>query len=326
MTGFRNAAVLAAVLVVLAGLYVLIERPFESQQKKETALFVPDFEKAKSEAARITVTSPSKGTVVLTRKDAAAWSVTSKDTTFDADLSAVNNLLDTVAKLTCDTTASRNPQNFESFEVSEGKGIEVVIEDSSQRKLAHFYVGKNGPDIFSTYLRHKDSTTVVLTNSLVKTVFERDLKDWRDKTIVRCAKDDIVEYLIEGDMTLDMKKDEAGDWQVVKPQEMRAKKDAAEKAISGFVGVKAVDFPEGKLSEFGLDKPKRTISVVLKNGSRETLLVGKEKNAYQFFVKTDAKDTVYVIEKYSLESMCPSLDTLKEPEKKEEKKSDNATK
>ena len=326
MTGFRTAVILTVVLIVLAGLYVLIEQPFESQRKKEAALFVPNFEKEKSDATRITLTSPSKGTVVLTRKDAAAWSVTAQDKTFDADLSAVNNLLDTVAKLTCDTTASRNPQNFESFEVSEGKGIEVVVEDSSQRKLAHFYVGKNGPDIFSTYLRHKDSSTVVLTNTLVKTVFERDLKDWRDKTIVRCAKDDIVEYVIEGDLTLAMKQDQTGVWQVVKPQEMRAKKDAVEKALAGFVGLKAVDFPEGKPSEFGFDKPKRTITAALRDGSRETVLVGKEKNAYQYFVKTAAKNTVYVIEKYFLESMCPSLDSLKETEKKEEKSSDNATK
>ncbi|MCX8043585.1 MAG: DUF4340 domain-containing protein [Desulfobacterota bacterium] len=326
MTNFKNALILTAVLVVLAGIYVFVERPFEAQRKKETPAFVPDFEKAKADAVRITITSPTKGKVTLTKKDQNTWTVSAQDKIFDADGSAVQNVLDTVAKLTAHTVASRNPQNFDSFEVSEAKGIEVKIEDGS-RVLAHFYVGKNGPDIFSTYLRQKDANTVVLTNTLVKTVFERELKDWRDKTIVRVDKDAILEYVVEGDMSLAMKKDDTGVWQVVKPSVFTAKKDAAEKVITSFSGLKAVDFPEGKLSEFGLDKPRRTIRAVLKDGSSQTLFVGKEKNAYQFFVKTASSDTVYVIEKYSLESLCPALDTLREAEKKAAaQQPDNATK
>jgi len=324
MTGFKNTAVLAIVLAVLAGLYALLERPLQSRQKKEPAALVPDFEKHRSQAVRVTITRPSKGQVVLTKTAENAWTVSAQDKTFAADTTAVGNVLDTVAKLRADTVASRNQQNFEGFEVTEGKGSEVKIEDAENRTLAHFYVGKNGPDIFSTYLRLKDSPTVVLTNTLVKTVFERELKDWRDKAIVKLSKDDIAEYAVAGDQSLVLRRDDKGLWQVTKPETFPAKKDAAEKAISGFAGLKAVDFPEGKLSEFGLDKPIRTITAALKDGRRESVLVGKDKNAYQYFVKTGGSDTVYVIEKYSLDALCPSLETLKEPAP-QEKKADNAT-
>lgn len=325
MTGFKNAAVLAIVLAVLIGLYILVEQPFQSRRKTEPTALVPDFEKQKAQAIRITITSPAKGQVVLTKTDENAWTLNAQDKTFTADTAAVSNVLDTVAKLKADTIASRNQQNFDGFEVTEGKGTEVKIEDAENRSLAHFYVGKNGPDIFSTYLRLKDAQTVVLTNTLVKNVFEREIKDWRDKTILRLAQADITNYQVNGDMTLEMNKDDKGVWQVVKPEAFPAKKETAEKAVTGFAGLKAADFPEGKLSEFGLDKPKRTITAVLKDGARHTLLIGKEKNAYQYFVKTGSGNTVYVIEKYSLDALCPALDTLKESPPKEQKKSDNAT-
>lgn len=322
---FKKAAILAAVFIMLGALYFLIERPFGTQKKKEPVSFIAGFDKAKADAVTVFVKTPAKGSALLKKTETGAWTVTLQEKTYPADMAVITNLLDTVAKLKEDTVASRNPQNFDGFEVTEAKAIEVRIDDGAQKALAHFYVGKNGPDIFSTYIRKKDSNTVLLVNTLLKNVFDRELKDWRDKTILKLNKDDITEYLIEGDMALAMKKDEKGLWQVVKPESFPAKKDAAEKTISNFVGVKVVDFPEGKLSEFGLDKPKRKITSVLKDGAKETLLVGKDKNAYQYFIKPQNKDSVYVIEKYELESLCPTLDKLKEPEKKEEKKSDNAT-
>jgi len=322
---FKKAAILAVVFIALGALYFLVERPFGTQKKKEPVGFIADFEKTKADAATIFVKTPAKGSALLKKTDTVAWTVTLQDKTYGADTAVITNLLDTIAKLKEDTVASRNPQNFDGFEVTEAKAVEVRIDDGAEKTLAHFYVGKNGPDIFSTYIRKKDSNTVFLVNSLLKNVFDREMKDWRDKTIVKLNKDDITEYVIEGDMALAMKKDEKGLWQVIKPEAFPAKKDAAEKTISNFAGVKVVDFPDGKLSEFGLDKPKRMITAVLKDGAKETLLVGKDKNAYQYFVKLQSKDSVYVIEKYELESLCPTPDKLKEPEKKEEKKSDNAT-
>ncbi len=322
---FKKAAVLAVAFMLLGVLYFLVEQPFGTRQKKEPVSFIADFEKGKADAAAVFIKTPAKGSVQLKKNETGSWTVALQETTYAADMAVISSLLDAVAKLKEDTVASRNPQNFDGFEVTEEKAVEVRIDDGAQKALAHFYVGKNGPDIFSTYIRKKDSNTVLLVNSLLKNVFDREPKDWRDKTIVKLTKDDITEYLIEGDMTLAMKKDEKGLWQVAKPEAFPAKKDEAEKTVANFADVKAVDFPEGKLSEFGLDSPKRKITAVLKDGSKETLLVGKDKNAYQYFVKPQNRDSVYLVEKYELESLCPALDTLKEPETKEEKKSDNAT-
>ena len=318
----KKISILVIILAFLGGLYYFTETSSADKKKKASADFVPGFDKSK--AFSIMVKSPEKGESLL-KNENGAWKVTSKEKTYDADSAAVSKLLDTILKIKQETIASKNPKNFEAFEVTEGKGLEVKIDDASQKPLAHFFVGKSGPDIFSTYMRAKDSATVVLAGGLLRNAFDQELKDWRDKAIWRINKDDIIEYAVEGDMTLHMKKDEKGAWQVLRPEAFTAKKDAAEKSILKIAALKAADFSEGSLSEFQLDAPKRKITATLKGGKAETLLVGKDKNAFQYFVKTSLSDPVYVVEKSELEALCPGLDALKEPEKKEEKKSDNAT-
>lgn len=319
----KKVAILAGLLIILTALYYIFEKPSDGKKKQETVDFIPGFDRTK--VVTVQVKSPDKGETLL-KNDNSVWKVIVKDKTYEADAAAMNDLVDSVVKIKSETIASKNPKNFDSFEVTEGKGIEVKIDDGAGKNLAHFFVGKNGPDIFSTYIRAKDSNTVILVPGILKNVFDKELKDWRDKTVFKLNKDDIVEYTIEGDMTLAMKKDEKGSWQVLKPEAFAPKKDAAEKVVANFTGVKAVDFPEGKLTEFGLDKPKRTITALFKDGTKEALILGKDKNAYQYFVKPKSRDAVYVIEKYELESLCPTLDKLKEQEKKEAQQSDNATK
>jgi len=315
---FKRAAIFAITFFILFILYYLFENPFGSRKKEEPLNLIPGFDKAK--AASILIKSPEKGELNLKKED-KTWKVLSDNKTYVADTSPVDKLLDTVEKMKAETIASKNPKNFDSFEVTDGKGIEVKIDDASRKNLAHLYVGKSGPDIFSTYIRAKDSNRVILISGILKNVFEKELKDWRDKTIFKFDKENITEYKVEGDMSLHLKKDEKNIWQVVAPEAFPAKKETVQETFSKFASLKAVDFPEGDLSEFQLDKPARKIIAFLKDGNKKTLLVGKEKNTFQHFVKAKDRDTVFVIENYNLETLCPAVDKLRE-----EEKTDNATK
>jgi hypothetical protein len=251
--------------------------------------------------------------------------ISSDATTYLADAAAVDKLLEIVTGLKAETIVSKNPKNFDQYEVTDQKGLDVRLADSDNRSLASLYVGKSGPDIFSTYVRVKDSDKVVLVGSILKTAFEKELKDWRDKTIFKLNKDDIIEYKVDGDMKLHLKKDEKQSWQVLAPESFEAKKDAADDIMRKLAGLKAVDFAEGPLKEFQLDRPARTITASLKDGATATLLVGKEKNTFQHFVKPQDKEAIFVLENYNLESLCPALDKLKPEPPKEATKPDNAT-
>jgi len=320
---FKKIAVLAIILAVLGSLYYISENTSKSRHKEAPPAFLPGFDKSRT--ALITIKSPGKDACSL-QLDNGTWAVSVKDKTWAADTAAVDKALDAAAAIRQETVASKNPKNFDALDVSEGKGVEVKIDDAAGKALAHFFIGKNGPDIFSTYLRAQGSDTVILAGGILKGSFDRTLKDWRDKTICSLNKDTIIHYAVAGDNgTFAMQKDDKGVWQVEQPRAFPANKDTADKAVSAFAGLKAADFPEGALAEFKLDAPVKTISVNLKDGTKAVLLVGKDKNAFQVYVKLQDRDTVYVIEKYELDNLCPALNKLKE-QKTETKKSDNATK
>jgi hypothetical protein len=99
---------------------------------------------------------------------------------------------------------------------------------------------------------------------------------------------------------------------MIAPEKFEPKKEIVEDCLKNVSALKAADFAEGRLQDFQLDKPVREITITMKGGgSSKALLIGKEKNAFQRFVKTADADTVYVLESYNLEKLSPALAVLK---------------
>lgn len=306
----------AVVFVVLGALYYFLESPGGKKKAGEPEELIPGF--SKDRVAAIEIKSPDQSGLRLTLQ-AGLWQVHSDNQTYAADVAAIEKLIETAAGLSAGTVVSKNPEKFEAFEVSGGKGVAVKMLDASGETLAGFVVGKSGPDIFSTYVRIEGTDRVFLSGGILKNTFDRQLKDWRDKTILKLAKGDITAYTISGDLALSLEQNDQGQWQVLSPAPFALKQDTVKSALEGFCSLKAADFVTGPLAEFGLEEPARTITATLKDQTPKTLLVGKEKNAYQRYVKIAGAETIYVLENYKLESISPALDQWKAPDP------DNAT-
>jgi hypothetical protein len=298
------------VLAALAALYVISEQTAAKKEQKTELPLTADFDA--SRAAAITITAPGKPPVIL-KKHGEAWELTAGAATFGADTAAVTSLLAQIGKLKSATVASRNPKNFGSFDVSDEKAVAVKIEDAAQKVTTHVLVGKNGPDIFSTYVRAKDAAAVYLVPGIFRNIADRELKDWRDKKIWKFEGNRVTRYSVAGDRKLQLEKDAAGSWQAgCDGKAFAAVQSVAAKAIQNFASLQAADFSEGAVKEAKLDKPLRTITAVLDNGTREVLFVGADKNAFQQFVKTESRQQVFIVEKSALESSAPPCDALKE--------------
>jgi hypothetical protein len=305
---FKKTIILAAVLCFLLLVFYLIESPRKAAKKPEHPLFLSGFNRA--QAATVFLKSKAKGEVSL-RKKTDGWAVEANNKTYAADPAAVDNLLDTAAKIRIESIVSQSPGKYQQFEVDAENGVDVRIDDAAQKSLAHFVVGKNGPDLFSTYLRLADAQQVVLASGMLKMAFERELKDWRKKTIFSLNQQEITGYQVTGDLQYHLQKTANGAWEMIAPEKFTPKKEIVEDCLKTFAALNAADFAEGRLQDFQLDKPAREITVTLKSGPARSLLIGKEKNAFQRFVKAADADTVYVLESYNLEKLSPSLAVLK---------------
>jgi len=315
----KRGAVLAVTFFILITLYFFIEKP--GGNKAASPLLFQGFEKGS--VAEILITYPEKDDFLL-QKQNSDWKVMCKGVTYPGDAAPITLLLDTVADMQQGSIVSKNPKNFDPMEVTEEKGIDVRISNFSNKTIAHLLIGKNGPDLFTTYVRINNENRVLLVDGLLSPVFDKQLYDWRDKTIFSLNSADIREFRVDGEQTLVFKKDKKDTWQVLEPEVITANQETVKGAVTQFSKLDAVKFSEDNATKCGLDAPSTTITATLKNGGTETLLVGKSKNAFQHFVMVKGRDTIYVLEGYQLSMISPAVDSLKETSKKENNGVDNS--
>jgi len=304
----RRLGLFALIFIVLAALYWLLERPAQRRTTQEPARLLSGF--APAEVERLALTCPDKGAVVLQRAG-TGWQVSTPEDTnaYAADSSAVQALLDALAALTTGSMASRNSDRHALYNVNPETGLRIEGRDRSGRTSAAVVIGKNGPNIFSTYVRAADSDTVYLVDGILQAPASKTLNEWRDKTVIKLDAGLVRAYTVSGDCSLSLRKNAdawAGNGETVNAE-------SAAQVIRTFAGLTAADFAEGPLEEFGLARPSRTITAELADGTGATLLLGRDANAFQQYAKTADADTVYIIEKYLLDSLCPTLEQLNSP-------------
>lgn len=304
----RAIGILAAIFVILGGLYFLIEDPRGTRHEQEPAAFVPDFNA--QDVVRIKIEKPAEPAVVLDRT-ASGWTVSADNRTFTADAAPITKLLENVQTLSPRTVVSRNPEKFAAYEVTGEKGVAITLTAASGQILAHFFVGKSGPDIFSTYIRNADAQEVLLADSILKNIYDKPLDDWRDRTIFDLDARSIQEYAVSGDQELHLQRRDNQTWQTRAPEAFVPDQDAVAGVLQQFAGLQAAGFSTDNATKTGLAAPQTTIRARLQDGTEAVLAVGTEKNTYQHYVKKAAADQVYILENHVLEKITPAADTLK---------------
>lgn len=111
---------------------------------------------------------------------------------FSADRAAVQRLLASLHNIKLVSLVSSNPQRQSIFQVDSASGSFVKVID---RKGAtrEFILGKMGSLFSESYVRPLASDDVYLAEGIVPWEFNKEMKDWRDKTIHTLDRDAIRE-------------------------------------------------------------------------------------------------------------------------------------
>jgi hypothetical protein len=155
----RNIFILLAVFAVFVLLAVIIEGPIGKRGEKKAAkasILFPGFEADWVSSVEI----KTKDREVKLNKEDGSWVVATANN-YPADPKAVEDMLSKVKEFKSTLTASKSADKHSQFEVDEN-GVEVKVLKSEGDMLAHFFVGKMGPDYMSTYMRKADRDEVDL--------------------------------------------------------------------------------------------------------------------------------------------------------------------
>ncbi len=324
----KSIFILLAVLVVLVAAVFILEGPLIKRSKVKAAqesILFPGFET--DQVSSVDIKTRDKN--VKLKKEDNAWVVATAGN-YPADPESIEDMLGKVKDLKSTLTASKSADKHSQFEV-DGSGVEVTMLGTGEKPLAHFFVGKMGPDYISTYVRKADQDEVLLVGEYLRGVFDKGARGWRDRTIFDFDASQVQTLTLvseeKGEIAIAAQED--GGWQIIKPEVFPAEKEAVDDIVREISRLEADDFAEKKeevadpLKEYKLDKPQSKIMADLNDGTARALFVGDE-SGYRRYVKREDKDTIFLVSKSKIDRIFKGLEELKAESSDEASKPEEA--
>jgi hypothetical protein len=264
-------------LLVLAGLgsYIwFVERKREprreGEREKVTVLAV---DKAKAKEISL---APAGGEEVRLVKEGTAWKVAAPFHA-PADTSAVESMLTSLEKLEADEVVVEQAANPAEFGLdTPSRSVTAIVEGAPAPLAVEF--GAKSPDGSSVYARAASGPRVYLVPSWIEGSFDKKPFDLRDRDLLHVKRDDVRSLEVAGpEGSYALARTDAGEWAFTKPVATRA----GRWSVDGLLGTVENLRMESVAAEaatdvtaYGLERPARRVSLVLKDGTTRTLEIG----------------------------------------------------
>ena len=192
----RNTYALLGILVVLVLItYLVMQKPGERSSSRDTEGELITLDSLA--VNKVEITSPTQKVVL--EKKGVEWYLTDP-LSYRADQSNVGSLLHQCKNLDVKSIVSDKPEKQSLFKVDSTGTMVKVFENGAEK--ASFVVGKPGSSYLETYVRRTNSNSVALVSGALRYVFDRPIKEWRDRTILKVPEDRIKEVKFQyGDTT-----------------------------------------------------------------------------------------------------------------------------
>jgi hypothetical protein len=251
----------------------------------------------------------NKATTIL-KKEGDAFKI-AKPVACAADKESAKSAFDAIAKMDFDNIISDQKSRQTELEVGDD-GLRVAIK-KGDKLLADFRLGKSANQF--TMLRLEGKDEVWAATNILKYQLDKSTTDWRDKTITAFEEKDAERLQVTSKdgskivLTKPAPTDGGApmtDWQVV---ESTVKVEPFDKTVpSGMVSQLATwktnDFADGaKPEDTGLASPELTVTVSLRSGKQQTVLLGKKKGDDDYYVKVADNPQVFLVKKYNLDRL-----------------------
>ncbi len=175
----RNLLIQFAILIALTVVaYFVLRQPGEVSSSGSLAKMLVDYDSAAVD--RIDISTP--GRFVRLENQGGRWMVTSP-VNYRADEATVTSAVGTGRKIELTSLVSSNPEKRPLFQVDSSGTLVTLYEKG--KKPAAFYVGKMGSTYTETYVRAEGSDDVYVARGFLSATFNRQLKEWRDRTIFK---------------------------------------------------------------------------------------------------------------------------------------------
>ena len=280
---------IATLLVLVAIVYFFLP----SEKEREASYKIPVVSVAIDSASivKIEVKQPARSVVI--ENIGGIWTVTTP-LRAAADPIAVAQLLNGLSKFKVGSHISSNPDRQRLFQV-DSAGTFLSLTDRSG-KVVSMIVGKMGPSFSEIYFRLPDSKDVYLGNGIDSWAINKNLKDWRNRYIIRTPSEEINEISIATGSKIFIFRREGGAWKlgdkIVETTEMNP-------LLNTLSNMRADDFIDSTA-----DLKSKPITLNIKAGNNISLnLYPTSADSVHYIVQSSASNQLYVVSKWTVQQL-----------------------
>jgi len=231
---------LLASLVVLAAMGGAIywsNRAKKAEESKPSKDAPPQILSIPSDQIRqIEIRRAGGDTLILRREDAGSWRMTTPPQ-YAVDQDAASGMVTTLSSLNADRLVEEKPADLAEFGlVSPALEVLVELKDGKTRRLL---IGDETPTGYGWFAKLADDPRVFTIASYNKSSLDKTPRDLRDKRLLTFSTDKLtrVELTAKG-QTIEFGKNAQGEWQIIRPQPLRADGGQVEEFIRKLSGAR----------------------------------------------------------------------------------------
>ena len=231
----RSTIILIAVLFVLGGItYFLI--PSDKERESSYNPGQISFSIDSASVVKIELRRPSQS--ITMENVGGKWTITSP-LHYPADPALVQQLISGVVRFKPGSLISSNPEKQRIFQV-DSAGTRLAMTDRSGKTVT-LILGKIGPSYSEVYFRLPESKDVYLGEGIESWTITREVKDWRDKTILAIPSESIKGLtFIAGSKEYAVERDSSG-W---KMNGQTVESGTVTSSVNSIAGLRADDFAD----------------------------------------------------------------------------------
>jgi len=294
----RNTFILAglfALLLIIA--FLVLQKPGEqSANSASTGLM---FKIDSLSVDKVEIKTPSSSLVL--EKRGVDWFV-AQPVNYKADQANVGQIIHQVKNLEIKNIVSSKPEKHSVFLVDKA-GTQVTVYEKGVEK-ASFILGKMAGSYSESYARKLNSDDVFIVEGASSYMFNRPVKDWRDKTILATPKESIKEVQYQyGDTTFNIAfRDSA--WYVGKDKALQSVVDGI---LSSLSSLQADDFNDSTIA------PQVTAMIAYAGAQ---LRFSYNKNMNKYYVQVSHAPQWFVLEQWKANQILKRKKDILETSKK----------
>ena len=257
-----------------------------------------------------------KKTLTL-KKNEHSWQLIEEETIAKGNENEITNLLNTIQAAHIEQFVEEQPEQLASYGLNNSK-LTVKLTTLKANEPLTLLIGKKTEHGFYAKTLPKENVFTI-NQSLFDTLNNREFLDFLNKSLVDFNDDDLIKMTLrmdDGTVDLIRNKKDPQKWTMVQPVKMKANAATINSLLFDLQNVRIVEFitTHTKNSKtFNFEQPEKEINLTFKNGKTWALRLGNQTSSQDhYFAQRSDDETVFTIQKSSVESIFRSLHDLKD--------------